>query len=274
MSFFGFSDHDDKGFRDDTQLATRINYLIVGFASVLFFMSGIFNTERDLFSTAFWFDHINVQQAGISANYLFQIKMASQTLGVTTIAIVESLAIWSSQVVFGFLLAKRGKWSDKSEGLFDFAGNCISGAEKFGDVSREKVFWFLALVLAATLDTATDIGWLAGGGGDLGQAILISLVFHNIFSELALFWGGKLALESVFRLLGSFIPKGRGRQPNHQQQKRKGGNQPHNQNQQRPQQQRPSGHRPTNLPPINRGGRPAQTQQRPPIDFMSDDYQE
>jgi len=222
MSFLGFGDHNDKGFKNDTALATKLNYIIVGFASTLFFMSGIFNTERDLFSTAFWFDHINIQQAGVSANYLFQIKMSSQIIGVTTIAIVESLAIWSAQVVFGFLLAKRGRWSALSDGLWEFITNIIDRKDQIGNVSREKVLWFLAMMMAIVLDTATDIQWLSGNGGDVGQAILVSIVFHNVFSELALFWGGKLAVESVLRLIGSFIPKGRTRQqPKQQQQQQK-----------------------------------------------------
>lgn len=271
MSFMGFQDHDDEEFRANRSVSTKINYIWMMVASTVYFVCGLVFTERDLFSTAHWWDSLNIQPAGISSNYLFSLPAYAGKIGVSAIAIVASLGIWSMQVVVGFALAKRGDWSPKSKSFREFWKNMANKTESFSDINQEKLILAFALLSAAIIDTATDIAWLGSSGRDLGQAIFTSLFFHNFVSELAVFFGGKMMVESFLGLLR------RQQQRQQQQQKRKGGgNQPHSQNQQRPQQQRPSGHRPTNLPQINRGGRPnqGQQQQRRPIDFMSDDYQE
>lgn len=270
MSLFGFT---EKGTKDVivSNIINNSNYIllfIVG--AVMFFLSLIYIFPNDLFTSALFFDGLQLQQVFSSPAKMFTSGIWAGLPDLSTEAFAFAASLACLQVFLGY----RSSTADGT-----LVGG-ITGLLKGRKTELSKLKWFLFYVAVATFDTWTDTEYRSFYGQQslYLKALITSFFFYNLFSEWALVQGSKLMINYGFVLLNTLKggkssmanrPSNQGGnqqrpQPPQQQQSKKnrgGGNNNRNpQQQQNSRPQMPQSHMPQ-FDPRAAGGR------RPPIEM-------
>ncbi len=224
MSFMGFN---EKGTRDIVlqNVINNSNYIGLFFLGACFFcLSFFYIFPDDLFTSALFFDGLELQQTFTSSSSVFsEGGVWEQLPDVTTGSFAFAASLALTQVFFGYKSAvSKGSLYKPLVSLWN--------EKKF--VNTTKLGWFLAYVFVAAFDTWTDVEYRSffGQSGLYFKATLVSFFYYNLFSEYALVQGGKLMLNYGF-VLKQALSKGLGKESvaappqNNQRQKRQNKNQ-------------------------------------------------
>lgn len=189
MSMFSFGDHDPKEKKlKNRGAATKMNYVLVFICAIIFAFVGLRFFTGDLFSSAKWWDSLNLQTENA---FLDQPIPWEGFDGVTTTGVIFSLGLSVFQIIAGYQQLIAGGWTKKSEGLIVWSYNRYYGKD-MSPINQEKLKWMLLWLAVVIVDTVVDISWRSYGfQQSLAAAILTSIVVYNLGSEFAVVYGIK-----------------------------------------------------------------------------------
>lgn len=253
MSFAGFN---EKGTRDVilqevVNNSNHIGMFFIGLAMVYLSVRYVF--PNDLFTSALFFDGLNLQQVFTTPAKAFSVGGLWEGLpDLTTEAFAFAASMALLQVFFGYKSA-----TSKGGLLKPFV--TLFQEKKLADTT--KLGWFLAYIFVACFDTWTDTEYRSfyGQNGLYLKALLVSFLFYNLFSEYAIVQGSKLVLNYGFVLKNqfskAFANKNGGAAQPLQNNQRKGQQQKQNKqrnNKKRQSQRNNNGNRPQHSAPLDR----------------------
>lgn len=248
MSFLGFT---ERGTKDVivTSIINNSNYILLfGVGAIMFFLSLLYIFPNDLFTSALFFDGLQLQQVFSQPAKMFSSGIWAGLPDLSTEAFAFAASLACLQVFLGYRSSTAS-----GPGLFSGVKQITQGKR----IDASKLKWFLAYVAVATFDTWTDTEYRSFYGQQslYLKALITSFFFYNLFSEWALVQGSKLMINYGFVLLQMLKPgKNRGMagapQPPRNNQGQQGG--------QKPQQQQNQSRKNK-----NRGGIPQQQNGRP-----------
>lgn len=232
MSFLGFT---ERGTKDVivTSIINNSNYILLfGVGAIMFFLSLFYIFPNDLFTSALFFDGLQLQQVFSQPAKMFSSGIWAGLPDLSTEAFAFAASLACLQVFLGYRSSTAS-----GPGLFSGVKQITQGKR----IDANKLKWFLAYVAVATFDTWTDTEYRSFYGQQslYLKALVTSFFFYNLFSEWALVQGSKLMINYGFVLLQMLKPgKNRGmagvpQPPRNNQGQPHGGQKPQPQNQSR-----------------------------------------
>lgn len=168
----------------------------------------------DLFSTALWYDNLNINKVWSADASGFFLRLGNVGDGrvISHEALAMSIFLALTQILLAILFAAAGGWlkneSESSSSVFTVVQRAFTNTPGYGwrDLNWQKINYALALIFLILFDTITDTLWKTGAAPGFGVFIrnfALSFIVNNVFSEWGLFIGMALFFSGLTLLMHS-----------------------------------------------------------------------
>lgn len=215
-SYIFFKENTAKLNEEAAQFGVALIKFLIGLILFLAAISVVLLT--DLFSSALYYDSLGINLVFSTSSGLFTRLSQQLPQNVSVEGTGFALVLYLLQILFAIFAAGAGSWltNEDDVGTLKFIKRLLVGKTvkkdgierrvkpKANDINFDKLNYLLAMFFLGLIDTHTDAAWKTVAGASFGvyfRNFLLSFLYNNLGSEIALVGGFSVGLDGLINLI-------------------------------------------------------------------------